>query len=332
MDTSSFQSLHQRKMIIKNFQLTQWLQPELLQVVTMIFGLLIVASFSFYIAARFKPSKLTTELQVRTRSWWIMAIVFVTASLIHPIVTFCSIAFLSFVALRELYSIIKPRTADRFALLLCYLAIPIQYFIAYKNWYDGFLVFIPIGMHLLIPFALVVGGETKHIIRSMSTLPTSLMLLVFGLSHLAFLVHLPTLESYAVGGKGLLLFLVLLTELNDVAQFVWGKLFGNRKVIPKISPNKTWEGLIGGIVTTILLGYSFRFLTPLSEVQVLWVSGIIAITGFMGDIIISAIKREIGLKDTGNSIPGHGGVLDRIDSLTITAPIFFHLVYQIAYV
>ena len=159
----------------------------------------------------------------------------------------------------------------------------------------------------------------------------TLMLTVFGLSHMAYLLSLPDIAGFKPGGRGLLLFLVFLTEINDVMQFTWGKLLGKHKIVPKVSPNKTWEGFIGGLICTTGIGYLLKFLTPLNTPQVLFVSFMIALAGFIGDIVMSSIKRDIGVKDTGTAIPGHGGILDRIDSLAYTAPTFFHLVYYIAY-
>ena len=179
---------------------------------------------------------------------------------------------------------------------------------------------------------LAIIGETEDISRSMSILPTQLMFTVFGVSHLAFLVSLPDIEGFDVGGRALLLFIVFITEMNDNFQFTWGKLLGRYKIIPKVSPNKTWEGLIGGVITTVIVGYFLRFLTPFSEIEILIVCGVVAITGFVGDVVVSAIKRDIGLKDTGSTIPGHGGILDRIDSLALTGPVFFHIVYNLYYV
>jgi len=165
----------------------------------------------------------------------------------------------------------------------------------------------------------------------MASLQWLLMLTVFGISHLAYLLSLPELPNFNSGGRGLLLFVVFMTEINDVMQFVWGKLFGKKKIIPKISPNKTWEGFIGGVISTTIIGYCLGFLTPLNGYELIFVSFMIAFTGFIGDVVMSSIKRDIGVKDSGNLIPGHGGVLDRIDSLMYTAPVFFHLVYYIAY-
>jgi len=148
---------------------------------------------------------------------------------------------------------------------------------------------------------------------------------------MAYLISLPPIEGFAAGGKGLLLFLIFITQMNDVMQFVWGKLLGRNKILPKISPNKTWEGFLGGLLSSIVIGYFMRFLTPLSELEVILVSFLIAGVGFIGDVIVSAIKRDMGVKDMGGAIPGHGGVLDRIDSLSMTTPIFFHMVYFFAY-
>jgi phosphatidate cytidylyltransferase len=299
-------------------------------VVSLIFGILVFATLLFWIMGIVKPDANVAELKMRTKSWWMMATIFVVATVLHPAISFVAIGLLSFMALRELSSISKNvRPEDRKILIWCYLAIPVQYTLAYTGQYTLFLTFIPIFMHLWIPFMLVIKGETKDIGRSMSVLPMQLMLTVFGVSHLAFLLSLPELDGFKAGGRGLLLFVVFITEMNDVFQFTWGKLFGKLKVMPTISPNKTWEGLIGGVVTTTIVGYFLRFLTPFSEIEALVICFSVAVTGFIGDVVVSAVKRDVGIKDTGDVIPGHGGILDRIDSLALTAPVFFHIVFNL---
>lgn len=307
------------------------LPGEIQIVVLIILSILVFSTLLFAVWGWIKESDGLTELKTRTRSWWIMATLFLLAALINPILTYIGIAFLSYAALREFYSVIPLRKSDRVGMFICYLAIPIQYLLAYMGWYSLFLIFIPVYMFILIPFALVLSGETNKIMTSMAGLPTSLMLCVFGLSHMAYLVSLPDLEGFNAGGKGLLLFLIFITEINDIMQFIWGKLFGSRKILPLISPNKTWEGFIGGLLSTMIIGYFLKFLTPLNDWQVILVSGLVATVGFMGDVVVSAIKRDVGVKDMGTSIPGHGGVLDRIDSLSMTTPIYFHLIYFFAY-
>jgi len=305
---------------------------EVIYIIAIILGLLIVATLLFYIWGKINPKANLAELKMRTKSWWVMAGIFVLSTVIHPVVSFIAFGLLSFAALRELATISKNiREEDRRVIIWSYLAIPVQYFFAYKGWFNLFIIFIPVIMNVWIPFMLVIRGFTTDIGRSMGVLPAQLMLTVFSISHLAYLLKLPPLPGFHAGGRGLLLFVVFLTEINDVFQFTWGKLLGRHKIIPKISPNKTWEGFVGGILTTTLIGYFLRFLTPFNEIQAIIVSFIVAFAGFIGDIVVSALKRDIGLKDTGTLIPGHGGILDRIDSLSMTAPTFFYLVYNMYY-
>ena len=162
----------------------------------------------------------------------------------------------------------------------------------------------------------------------------------FGLSHAAYLTGLTPIDEPRLAyewpasgnehlpGPGLLLLLVLLTELNDIAQYVWGKSFGRRKVSPSVSPGKTWAGLIGGVATTVLVASLLGpWLTIMDCPRAILAGIIIGVSGFFGDLSISAIKRDLNVKDSGSLLPGHGGILDRIDSLTYTAPLFFHYTY-----
>ena len=313
------------------FHLKIFQNNDILFIVGLIFGILSVVSLGLFIFGKIKPKANIKELKDRTKSWWIMSAMFIGATVFSTKISYIAIAFLSFVAFREIYSLLGFRQSDRRAIFWAFLAIPIQYYLAYLGWYGAYIIFIPVVMFLFLPLRLVLKGDTKGIVSSMASLQWILMLTVFGISHMAYLLSLPDLEGFSAGGRGLLLFLVFLTEINDVMQFVWGKLFGKHKIIPKISPNKTWEGFIGGVISTTAIGYGLGFLTPLSTEYLLLVSFLVAIAGFVGDVVMSSVKRDVGVKDTGTAIPGHGGVLDRIDSLAYTAPVFFHLVYYIAY-
>jgi phosphatidate cytidylyltransferase len=303
--------------------------PEIQWVIAIILAILVFATILFWFWNRINPSKLVDEMQLRTRSWWVMCIIFLFASIVHPVVTYLALGFLSFLTLREVYSLLNLREVDRSVLFFCYLSIPIQYYFAFKGFYTLFLIFIPVFMFIIVPFLLVLTGETKDIIRSMCILPTSLMLGVFGISHLALLINFPEMNSNGVSGKALLLFLIFITEANDIMQFVWGKIFGKHKILPRVSPNKTWEGFIGGVISTTIIGCLMGFLTPLNTWQLIAISSSMAVFGFMGDAIMSAVKRDFGVKDMSSAIPGHGGILDRVDSLSTTASPFFHLVYLI---
>lgn len=307
------------------------IHTDLLLVIGVIFGILLFATILFAILGRFTQVKGVDELKARTRSWWIMAALFVSASVIDTRISYLAIALLSFMAFRELYAMLGFRQSDRRAIFWAFLSIPVQYYLAYIGWYGAFIIFIPVVMFLLLPLRFVLKGDTKGVVRSMAQLQWTLMLTVFGISHLAYMLSLPEHPDSATGGRGLLLFTVFLTEINDVLQFTWGKLLGKRKILPKVSPNKTWEGFLGGLVCTAIIGWALAFLTPLSGWTIVALSAFLAFAGFTGDVVMSAVKRDVGVKDTGSAIPGHGGVLDRVDSLSYTAPAVFHLVYWIAY-
>jgi phosphatidate cytidylyltransferase len=142
---------------------------------------------------------------------------------------------------------------------------------------------------------------------------------------------MPAIAGSAADGRSLVLFLVFVTEMSDVLQYVWGKLFGRHRILPAISPHKTWEGFVGGIASAVLLSLAVRFLTPFSPLETLGVSLLVTVVGFFGGAVMSAIKRDFGVKDFGALIPGHGGMLDRVDSLCYAAPVFFHFVRYVHY-
>jgi phosphatidate cytidylyltransferase len=278
------------------------------------------------------PEKDRTELVQRIRSWWLIVSIFTVAMIMSRNVSVAFFAFVSFLALKEYFSIVPTRRADRRVLFWAYLSVPVQYYWVGRAWYGMFIVFIPVYVFLLLPMRMVIIGETKEFLRAAGTLHWGIMTLVFGISHIAYLLVLPEANNPKAGGPGLGLFLVFLTQFNDVAQYLWGKNLGRHKIIPKVSPNKTWEGFLGGVATTTLLSVLLSgWLTPMPWTVASAAGLLISIAGFIGDVTISALKRDIGLKDSGSMLPGHGGILDRIDSLTYTAPLFFHFIYYLYY-
>jgi len=297
-----------------------------------LYGILVLASLIVMALKKCHPQKNFNELIQRIKSWWFMVTIFTVAMVLSRNVSLTFFGLISFLALKEYYSIIPTRRADRRVLFWTYLAIPLQYYWVATEWYGMFIIFIPVYLFLFLPMRMVIIGETKEFLRSAGTLHWGLMTLVFSISHVAYLLVLPPLENCVIGGAGLVLYLVVLTQFNDVSQFIWGKLLGKHKIIPKVSPNKTWQGFLGGILNTTIFALLLSgFLTPLSWPLAIAAGLIIAIAGFIGDVTISAIKRDIGVKDSGNLLPGHGGILDRIDSLTYTAPLFFHFIYYLYY-
>jgi phosphatidate cytidylyltransferase len=303
------------------------LMPNALAALAGIFAVLAIASITVAVLGVLRPAMATEEMWLRLRSWWVMALVFSLAMAVSRTMSLVFFAFVSFLALKEYLSLIPTRRADRRVLLFVYLAVPIQFYWIGIAWYGMFIIFIPVYMFLFLPLPMLIIGETKGFLRAVGTLHWGLMTTVFAVSHAAFLLVLPDVVDAPAGGAGLLLFMVILTEANDVAQYVWGKAIGGPKVIPKVSPGKTWAGVGGGIATSALISAAMApWLTPMALGPALLVGGFLGLAGFAGDVTISALKRDLGIKDSGSILPGHGGILDRLDSLTYTAPLFFHII------
>ena len=308
------------------------LTPNTLTAMLLVLAMLIIASISqWMLRSRLKEDD-HLELRQRINSWWIMVLIVFTALMIGRTASLIFFTLLSFIALREFFSILPVRLTDRRLILALYLMIPLHYYWIASDWYGMFTIFIPVYLFLLIPSGLLLLGETKGFIRAVASYQWAVMTTVFAISHVAYLLMLPPENNPAGGGVGLVLYLVFLTQFNDVAQYIWGKSLGQRKIVPAISPNKTWEGFLGGVATTTLLGALLApWLTPLLWWQGLFAGLLIGVAGFVGDLTVSAVKRDLQIKDTGRLIPGHGGILDRIDSLMYTAPLFFHFLRYVAY-
>lgn len=295
-----------------------------------IFAILLTATIVNAVLVRMWPGKDWRELTLRIRTWWAIIVLFSLALLSPQWLALTFFALISFMALKEFLTLAPSRQSDRMPLLWMFIAIPVNYWLIGINWYGMFAVFIPVYVFLFLPARMVITGETQGFLRTASQLHWSLMTTVFAFSHVAFLLVLPADGKQT--GALLVLFLVGLTEFNDVAQYLWGKSLGHIRVTPKVSPNKTLAGLLGGILTTALLSTLLGpMLTPLDWQMSLLMGVIIGITGFCGDVVMSAIKRDIGVKDSGTLLPGHGGILDRLDSLIFTAPVFFHFIRYYCY-
>lgn len=265
------------------------------------------------------------ELESRIRSWWMIVTLLTAALVAGRGASLLLIAFVSYLALKEYLSIIPTRRQDRAVLFLVYLAIPLQFWIIWSVWYGLFIVFVPVYMFLFLGAAMVVLGHTDGFLKASGMLHWGLASTVYSLGHLAYLLVLDERGGHAEGAA-LVIAIVVLTELNDVAQYMWGKSFGRRPIMPAVSPNKTWEGFLGGLLTTVLASaLVLPWLTPWTLGPALLMGLALGLAGFFGDVTLSAVKRDVGVKDSGTLLPGHGGILDRVDSLIFTAPLFFHL-------
>lgn len=288
-------------------------------------ALLVLGSLVAAVLTVARPKKDYRELRQRMSSWWVMIGLITAALLAGWQATLVLFAVVSFIALREFLSLAPTRREDRLIILACYLAIPVSYAFIAVDIYGIFLVIIPVYAFLILPWLMAVIGQTRGYLSGVAMFHWGLMTCVYNIGYAAFLMRTPPWEAPA-HAAGLVFFLLVATEFNDVAQYVWGKLFGKRKIIPRVSPNKTWEGFLGGWASTAaLIWFVGPLFTPLHGFGLATVALVLPAAGFAGDVTMSAIKRDLGVKDTSHLIPGHGGILDRIDSLTFTAPIYFHL-------
>lgn len=300
--------------------------PVLLWGLGGVVGLCTLGAVAGMVLPLVQPGKDHTNLRERVGSWWIMIALLAGALLIGLPAVIALFAVVSFIALREFLSLAPTRREDRLIILAAYLTIPISYFFIAIDRYTIYLVFVPVYCFLITPFLMACLGQTRNYLAAVAMFHWGLMTCVYNVGYVAFLMKTPDIETPA-GAAGLVFLLLVATEFNDVAQYVWGKLFGRRKITPTVSPNKTWEGFLGGWVSTaVLIWFAGPVFTPLSGVGLMTLAVCLPLAGFAGDVTMSAIKRDLGVKDTSHLIPGHGGVLDRIDSLTFTAPLYFHLV------
>jgi phosphatidate cytidylyltransferase len=271
------------------------------------------------------PDAVIENLNQRIKAWWVMVILIGIAFLIGEIGVIVLFALASFTALREFITLTETRRGDHYALLAAFFVIlPVQYWLIAVDWYGLYSIFIPVYAFLLMPIIAAVRADTTRFMERVAVAQWALMLAVFCLSHVPALM---TLDIPGYEGRNLLLiaFLILVVQSSDVLQYVWGKLYGKGRIAPQLSPSKTWEGFLGGVGTATLIGALLWWITPFSLPAAALMALVINLMGFLGGLVMSAIKRDRGVKDWGSMIEGHGGVLDRLDSVIFAAPIFFHL-------
>ncbi|HNO79123.1 MAG TPA: phosphatidate cytidylyltransferase [Phycisphaerae bacterium] len=272
-----------------------------------------------------KSKRLIANLNARTRAWWIMVLIFSVSICLGGLTTVVLFGLSSFLAFREFVTLTPTRRGDHRALFWAFFAIiPIQYVLIGIQWYGLFAIFIPVYAFLFIPIRVALGGDPVNFLGRTSRVQWGLMVCVYFVSHVPALLMLD-IPGYSGRNASLLFFFILIVQMNDVFQYLWGNLFGRRAIAPVISPNKTWEGFIGGLISSTAVGAALYWTTPFLAWQSAALAFAIAGMGFAGDLTMSAVKRDLGVKDYSNMIPGHGGVLDRLDSLSFAAPFFFHL-------
>jgi phosphatidate cytidylyltransferase len=296
----------------------------LLLVATIIGGLLKLRLSSQPQASE-KSQKVVNNLVSRVNAWWVMIAVFAVAFLAGKLGTIILFAAISYFALREFITLTPTRAGDHRTLSLAFfLLIPLHYYLIYIEWYTLFSILIPVYAFLLMPSIAVLAQDTEHFLERAAKIQWGVMICIYCISHAPALLLLP-IPNFDGQNALLLFYFMLIVQLSDVLQYVFGNLFGKTKIAPIVSPNKTLEGLIGGGCSTIIIGAAMWWITPFTPLQSAGMAAIIVMMGFLGGLVMSAIKRSLGAKDWGNMIEGHGGMLDRMDSVSFAAPIFFHL-------
>jgi phosphatidate cytidylyltransferase len=303
--------------------------PHLIWLLTGVVAILVIASIiGEVLRQRLSPAgdnPVIENLNARISSWWVMVIMLGLAFIAGKTGVVLLFALCSFAALREFLTLTTHNRADHWSLLASFfLILPLQYYFLLIDWYGMYSVFIPVYAFLLLPIVSALRGSTKDFLIRVSETQWALMICVYCASHVPALLYLQ-IPGFEGRNVILIAYLIFVVQLSDVMQYVWGKLIGRTKVAPNLSPSKTWEGLIGGALTATLVGTALWWMTPFSMAQAAGMCVVITLLGFFGGLVMSAIKRDRGIKDWGHLIAGHGGFLDRLDSVIFAAPIFFHI-------
>lgn len=290
-------------------------------------GILVLASSVGFVLKLKNPSSDTIHnLNARIKAWWVMVFVLFSAFVLGPYATVVVFGFASLMALREFLTLTPTRKSDYWPLFIAFfIALPAQYYLLSIKWYGLFSIMIPVYIFFLISAASAISQDTDDFLSRNSRIIFAVMICVYGVSHAPALLMLE-IPNFAGHNAQLLFFFTFIVQISDVLQYVFGKLFGKHKMAPKLSPAKTWEGLIGGGLATMLIGGALAFVTPFNMYEAAGMSALIVICGALGGLVMSGVKRSLGAKDWGTGIAGHGGYMDRLDSLGFAAPVFFHIV------
>jgi len=301
---------------------TEWLVGGVL-------AILVVSSLIGWVLSRSVKSdqgRATVQnLNARIGAWWMMVAIFGLALATGGIGSVVLFGLTSFLALREFITLTPTRPGDHRTLFwIFFIIVPLQYYLIATRWYGMFSIMIPVYAFLFVPLRSAMAGDCERFLERTAKIQWGLMICVYCVSYVPALLSLDIPHYEGQDGK-LMFYFVLVAQISDVLQYVWGKTLGRHKIAPAVSPSKTWEGFVGGVLSATLIGAALWWATPFSPLQSAGMSLAITLMGFAGGLVMSAIKRDRGVKDYGNLLAGHGGVMDRIDSLCFAAPVFFHL-------
>ena len=303
--------------------------PHLLWLLFGVGGILIFASvIGEGLRLRYSPrgeNPAIENLNARIAAWWVMVILLAIAFIAGKAGVVLLFALASFAALREFLTLTTHSRADHWSLVACFFVVlPLQYYFVLTDWYGMYAVFVPVYVFLLLPVLSALRGSPKDFLVRVSETQWALMICVYCISHVPALLYLQ-IPGFEGRNVILIAYLIFIVQLSDVMQYVCGKLVGRTRIAPTLSPSKTWEGFVGGALAAIAVGTSLWWMTPFTMLQAAGICLILTLMGFFGGLVMSAIKRDRGVKDWGHLIAGHGGFIDRLDSVIFSAPIFFHI-------
>lgn len=285
---------------------------------------------------------LVRRFRQRLNAWWLMCAIMVFGLLLYRPGTVVLFGLVSFWALREFITMTPTRRGDHRALFWALIFFtPLQYLLIGVGtvplpWRDRsvdlyglYSIMIPVYASLFLPARIAIAGDHKRFLERTAQIQAGLLICVYSLSYAPALLYLPLTDSsgqpWSSSPAGLLIFFVLISQLSEVFQWTWGQIAGKRLIAKDISTSRTWEGFLGGTLSTGLVGAALYWVTPFQIWEAACMSMIIAIMGMFGGLTMSAIKRDRGVNDYGTLVMGHAGVLDRIDTLCFAAPVFYHL-------
>ncbi len=302
-------------------------QPNLNFVTGAMVAVLVLATGGYVWLTWRRPTYGLAKIGACMRFVWVMAAMLLLALAYSYKILLIYIAFLAFQGLKEYLSIMPTRRVDRRVLFWAYLSIPFQFALIWSGWYRASLFFMPIYVFIILPTCMIIGGEMRGFLKAWSMLGWGLLSIVFSLGCLAHLLVLPATEATPTGGLGLFFYLMLLIQLNYMTQFYFGRRFAYPKLSLKVSAIRNWASLAGSLLVIIPAAWlAAPLLTPFMMIESIMVGLLVAVGGFVGYVVLSAIKGDLQLKDRGAMMLGRDGILNRVDAIIYTAPLYFFLV------
>lgn len=288
-----------------------------------VYGFIAVCSaFTLLHPALRRPERRAVRQAVN--SWWPPALLSGAAVLLGAAAAVPLFAAMSAWALTELLRVLPAADRPRGTTALAYGAVPVHYVALLSGDADlagGTALFA--WLFLAMPLARALRHGPDGVLGGAARVGLAAALTVFALGFVARTFLLPSRVG-PCGAAGFAAVLLLSVMANDASQYLFGKLLGRTALAPVISPRKTWEGFAGGVaVTALVTTAAAPAITGLGRAESALVGALLASLGLLGDLLVSAVKRDVGVKDTGAVLPGQGGVLDRMDSLLLAAPAFF---------